>query len=284
MADIQLGAHTIRSNGIKIARFHMHDWIILVLLGIIDIILNVIEPFHRFVGRDMITDLRYPLKSNTIPFWAVPMIGIVLPVFITLGIYFKKQNVYDLHNAVLGLLFSVLITGVLTDAIKDAVGRPRPDFFWRCFPDGKDVGSTAIFSVLSNSMIILLQVLYVMGIKVLSKKGTRVFQAAILHIELQVQQNCETSASFGTTFLLLLEAVRKPSRRFFGWGPHAYFFMLAESQSRNGSTSIAADNLNVIPTMIEPMYIQSEGQNHLALRDSAPTLDEMEAGVDRRMQ
>jgi len=51
----------------------MHDWLILLLLVIIDAVLNVIEPFHRFVGEGMMTDLRYPLKDNTIPFWAVPV-------------------------------------------------------------------------------------------------------------------------------------------------------------------------------------------------------------------
>jgi diacylglycerol diphosphate phosphatase / phosphatidate phosphatase len=117
----------------------MYDWIILLLLAVIDGLLNLIEPFHRFVGRDMMTDLRYPMKGNTVPFWAVPvcsgvlifdywfhyfcaiqavlvrlvtdfsflflqLIGIVLPGVIFGGIYFKKKNFYDLHHGILGIL------------------------------------------------------------------------------------------------------------------------------------------------------------------------------------
>lgn len=73
MPEIQLGVHTIRSHGARVARIHMHDWLILLLLVIIDGVLNIIEPFHRFVGEGMMMDLRYPLKDNTIPFWAVPV-------------------------------------------------------------------------------------------------------------------------------------------------------------------------------------------------------------------
>ncbi|XP_009786763.1 lipid phosphate phosphatase 2 [Nicotiana tabacum] len=147
MPEIQLGAHTFRNQGVEVARFHMHDWLILFLLVVIDIVLNVIEPFHRFVGSDMMTDLRYPLKDNTIPFWAVPIIAIILPLLVILVFYFIRKDVYDVHQAILGLLYSVLITSVLTDAIKDAVGRPRPDFFWRCFPDGKGVFDTVTSNV-----------------------------------------------------------------------------------------------------------------------------------------
>ncbi|KAK4284175.1 hypothetical protein QN277_001043 [Acacia crassicarpa] len=139
MREIQLGSHTVMSHGYSVARTHRHDWLILLLLVVLEIILYIIHPFYRFVGKDMMTDLKYPLKSNTVPVWAVPMYAVILPMFIFLFVYIRRRDVYDLHHAVLGLLFSVLVTAVITDAIKDAVGRPRPYFFWRCFPDGKDV-------------------------------------------------------------------------------------------------------------------------------------------------
>jgi diacylglycerol diphosphate phosphatase / phosphatidate phosphatase len=56
----------------------MYDWIVLVLLAVLDGVLNIIEPFHRFVGSDMMMDLRYPMKGNTVPFWAVPVYTVLL--------------------------------------------------------------------------------------------------------------------------------------------------------------------------------------------------------------
>jgi diacylglycerol diphosphate phosphatase / phosphatidate phosphatase len=63
----------LKTHGGKVARLHLYDWVVLTLLVAIDVGLNLIEPFHRFVGEDMMADLRYPLKSNTVPVWAVPV-------------------------------------------------------------------------------------------------------------------------------------------------------------------------------------------------------------------
>ncbi|XP_038679406.1 lipid phosphate phosphatase 2-like [Tripterygium wilfordii] len=139
MADILLGSRSVKSHGLKVARIHMHDWLILLLLLAIVGILNFIESFHRFVGEEMMIDLKYPFKHNTIPVWSVPIFTILLPIAIFFLYYYYRLDVYDWHHAILGILYSVLITGVITDAIKDVVGRPRPNFFWRCFPDGNGV-------------------------------------------------------------------------------------------------------------------------------------------------
>ncbi|KAJ9140802.1 hypothetical protein P3X46_031402 [Hevea brasiliensis] len=308
MPEIQLGAHTLRSHGVKVARTHMHDWLILLLLVVIDVILNVIEPFHRFVGRDMMTDLSYPLKDNTVPFWAVPIVAILLPFVIILVYYFIRRDVYDLHHAILGLLFSVLITGVITDAIKDAVGRPRPDFFWRCFPDGKGVFNNVTTDVMCT------------GVKSVIKEGHKSFPSGhtswsfaglgflswYLSGKIRAFDRRGHVAKLCIIFLpLLVAALIGISRvddywhhwqdvfaggligltvasfcylQFFpppydidGWGPHAYFQMLAES--RNGSESYNNMNcLNVRQSELQSVYIDSQHQNVLN-RDTSPILE-----------
>lgn len=63
----------MQSHGIKLAKTHIHDWIILFILAVLMIVLGLMHPFYRFVGKDMMVDLKYPYKSSTFPFWAVPV-------------------------------------------------------------------------------------------------------------------------------------------------------------------------------------------------------------------
>ncbi|KAM3206978.1 hypothetical protein ACQJBY_062266 [Aegilops geniculata] len=288
MADIQLSCYTIKSHGAKIARLHMYDWIILVLLAVIDGLLNIIEPFHRFVGKDMMTDLRYPLQGNTVPFWAVPVIGIVLPCAIFGGIYFKKKNFYDLHHGILGILYSVLITAVITDAIKDGVGRPRPDFFWRCFPDGKDLYDNVTTGVLCH------------GAKSVIKEGHKSFPSghaswsfaglgfltwyltgkiAVFDRKGHIAKLCIIVLPLLTAALVAVSRVDDYWHHWqdvfagaiIGLWPYAYnTLQLAEA-------GIAANSFSVRPT--EETVEEGQGEGGIALRDTArPTEERVEEG------
>lgn len=318
MPEIQLGAHTIRSHGLKVARSHMHDWLILILLVVVEVILNVIEPFHRFVGKEMLTDLSYPLQTNTIPFWSVPLIAILLPIVVILVYYFIRHDVYDLHHAILGLLFSVLITAVITDAIKDAVGRPRPDFFWRCFPNGRGVFDTRTTDVLCT------------GDKSVIKEGHKSFPSGhtswsfaglsflswYLSGKIRAFDRKGHVAKLCIVFLpILLAALVGVSRvddywhhwqdvfaggvigatvasfcylQFFpppydidGWGPHAYFEMLAESRNGIQSSTTGINHLSMGVTELQSVHVES----HLGMdtsvvytRDTSPILDGLNGG------
>ncbi|KAI3920712.1 hypothetical protein MKW98_005538, partial [Papaver atlanticum] len=101
MREVQIGSHTLKTHGYKLARTHMHDWLILVLLGVIVVVLNLTHPFYRFVGKDMMTDLKYPLKDNTVPVWAVPIYAVLLPIIIFVGFYIRRKDIYDLHHSIL---------------------------------------------------------------------------------------------------------------------------------------------------------------------------------------
>ncbi|KAK4750808.1 hypothetical protein SAY87_004290 [Trapa incisa] len=135
----QPGVNHVRTPLTKVMRAHCHDWSILLLIIATGVSMYFIEPFHRFIGEDTMQDLKYPLKGNSIPSWTVPIYSILLPILVFVANYIFRRDVYDLHHATLGLLYSIGLTIVITNAFNLSVGRPRPDFFYRCFPDGKAV-------------------------------------------------------------------------------------------------------------------------------------------------
>ncbi|KAI8023110.1 Lipid phosphate phosphatase 2 [Camellia lanceoleosa] len=309
----QSGAHTIRytirSHGVQVAKTHMYDWLILLLLVAIEVVLIIIEPFHRFVGAEMITGLKYPLKPNTVPVWGVGVIAVLLPFAVILVYYFIRRDVYDFHHAVLGLLFSVLITGVLTDAIKDAVGRPRPDFFWRCFPNGKAVFNNVTRNVMCTGQKSVIKegyksfpsghvswsfagmgflTWYLSGKIRVFDRGGHVAKLCVSVLPLLVGVLVAITRVddywhywedvFGSAVIGLTAAsfcylqFFPPPYDMDGAFPYAFIKILADSQNTTQSTSNDA-NRNVYSQSHQGMTM-----SEINLRDTSPILDEMESG------
>ncbi|KAG1677772.1 Phospholipid phosphatase 5 [Nymphon striatum] len=88
-----------QKHGLKYGNYNLFiEIIIRIALIAIFIVLERLDPFIRVIQPEEIWMYRYP------------------------------------KTATLTLTFGV--NGVITDLLKVVVGRPRPDFFYRCFPDG----------------------------------------------------------------------------------------------------------------------------------------------------
>ncbi|BBN18676.1 diacylglycerol diphosphate phosphatase / phosphatidate phosphatase [Marchantia polymorpha subsp. ruderalis] len=122
---------------LALLKYHLKDWLMVVIIAGLEIVVYVvIPPFHRYVGEDIIENYEYPRKDFTVPTWSVLVIAVFIPLAVFFAYFLKRRSVRDFHNAFLGLGTAIALTALLTDSIKNTVGMPRPDFFWRCFPDG----------------------------------------------------------------------------------------------------------------------------------------------------
>jgi len=117
----------------------LHFWLeILVRIALVVAFVKLenVEPFQRKILPDEIWIYRYPVKPSYVPVSVLWPLVTIVPTLIFIVNYIFTRHSKDLKAAVLGHTLSFGLNGVLIDIIKITVGRPRPDFFYRCFPDG----------------------------------------------------------------------------------------------------------------------------------------------------
>ncbi len=93
-------------------------------------------PFHRMFSLDD-RSIQYPHAAvQRVPsFMNFVYAGIVPLGVIVLWAIFLRPGIHKSHVSILGLLISHALASFLTDVMKNAIGRPRPDLIDRCKPE-----------------------------------------------------------------------------------------------------------------------------------------------------
>ncbi|KAF3761928.1 acid phosphatase/Vanadium-dependent haloperoxidase [Cryphonectria parasitica EP155] len=117
-------------------RSYAPDYLGFVILAVAyTLIALLVEPFHRlFFINDLAISFPHAEHERVPVVWNVLYAGAV-PLLLLIAINtLTRASVHKHHVTILGLLIALVLTSFLTDTVKNAVGRPRPDLVARCKP------------------------------------------------------------------------------------------------------------------------------------------------------
>lgn len=122
-----------------LVKYRTSDMVLFVIIIVVYALTYNMNPFqrqfslsdlsiqHPFAKRERVTNNELFLYSTIVP----------LITIITMGLPFTTPPKYRIYNTligVIGLLLSVGITTIVTNILKNYIGRLRPDFIARCVP------------------------------------------------------------------------------------------------------------------------------------------------------
>ncbi|KZL63788.1 PAP2 superfamily protein [Colletotrichum tofieldiae] len=86
-------------------------------------------------GEVVYPQFAYPMRNEIIPIWLAAFLASVIPICIILLMQIRIRSFWDVNNAVIGLLYSLICAAVFQVFIKFLIGGLRPHFLEACQPD-----------------------------------------------------------------------------------------------------------------------------------------------------
>ncbi|KAH8346096.1 hypothetical protein KR067_004588 [Drosophila pandora] len=112
------------------------DVVLRIFLVITFFKLETMSAFKREIHQEELWLYKNPrrpdfVKGGELLFWVI-----VAPFLVTLLFYGFTKDRRDFRAASWAWTLALCMNGIPTSLLKITVGRPRPDYFYRCFPDG----------------------------------------------------------------------------------------------------------------------------------------------------
>ncbi|XP_048003689.1 phospholipid phosphatase 5 [Leguminivora glycinivorella] len=99
--------------------------------------MTTMAPYVRVIQpADLEYSLKYPRHESFVPGHVLWSIVLAVPCVLSITAWAVCSDCNDALEFLLAWTLAMGMNGVTTNMVKLIVGRPRPDFFYRCFPDG----------------------------------------------------------------------------------------------------------------------------------------------------
>jgi len=102
-------------------------------------------PVDFYDGEIVYPEFAYPLRNEIIPIWAAALMAALIPIAVFLIMQIRVRSFWDVNNATIGVLYSLIVAAVFQVFLKWLIGGLRPHFLAVCKPsipaEGLQVGN-----------------------------------------------------------------------------------------------------------------------------------------------